>query len=110
MIKIAYKREIETITNLQAEVIERVIEIAVILDESYGGTRSVEGDLGGYIFTAEVGEDIETIKGLIDFQNTLPEYVDLITCSNGERDASSLVLLSSDYSISLLIPMELTPE
>ncbi|WP_415522892.1 hypothetical protein [Clostridium sp.] len=43
-------------------------------------------------------------------ESNLPEYVDVITCSNGDKYTNSLMLLSSDYSISLLISLELTPK
>lgn len=114
MIKIAHKREGMAPNNLPVEVVAKVVEIATILDENYGETRHTEHDLGGYILIAEVREDIETIKKLIDFQDTLPEYVDLIQIScaseNEENYTSSLIIISSDFSISLIIPMSLTPK
>ncbi|APC38884.1 hypothetical protein [Clostridium estertheticum] len=109
MIKLAHKTEVETLKDLPAEVIEKVLEIVTILDENYGDTRE-KYDLGGYVLIAEVLEDVETIKELIDFQYTLPEYVELISCQNGGSYTNSFMLLSSDYSISLLIPNILTPE
>lgn len=109
MIKLAHKIEVETLKNIPAEVIEKALEIVSILDENYGETRN-KGDLGGYVLIAETPEDVETIKELIDFQYILPEYVDLIACQNSGNYTNSLMLLSSDYSISLLIPHILTPE
>lgn len=110
MIKLAYKNEAISISNLPAEVAAIVVEIATILDENYGDTRNIEHDLGGYVLIAEAPEDVETIKKLIDFQYTLPEYVELITCEKGDSYTNSLMLLSSDYSISLIIPRSLTPK
>lgn len=110
MIKIAHKREVTTIPNLPTEVAAIAVEIATILDENYGDTRNVEHDLGGYILIAESLEDVETIKEIIDFQYTSPEYVDLISCENDDSYTNSLMLLSSDYSISLIIPLSLTPK
>ena len=103
MIKIAHKREEGLLKNLPAEVAAKAMEIATVLDDSYGEERAVEHDLGGYVLIAEVEEDVKTIKELINLEDILPEYVDLITCSNCGNYTNSLMLLSSDYSISLLI-------
>lgn len=110
MIKITNKNEAVAITNIPVEVVAKAIEIATILDDNYGDTRDVEHDLGGYTLIAEDEKDVETIKELIDFQDALPEYVDLISCENGESYTNTLMILSSDYSISLLIPLKLTPK
>ena len=109
MIKITNKNKVVDIYNIPKEVVAKVVEIAAILDDNYGDARD-DHDLGGYILIAEVVEDVETIKELIDFQDTLPEYVDLISCDNGDSYTNTLMILSSDYSISLLIPLKLTPK
>jgi hypothetical protein len=110
MIKIAHKREEGLLKNLPAEIAGKALEIVTILDENYSETRDVEHDLGGYALIAETAEDVKTIKELIDLEDTLPEYVDLISCKNNDNYTNSLMLLSSDFSISLLIPLELTPK
>jgi hypothetical protein len=110
MIKIAHKTEAENLKHIQSEIAARVVEIATILDENYQRERDVEHDLGGYILIAETTEDVEAITNQVDFGYILPEYVDLIACENGERYTSSLMLLSSDYSINLIIPLSLTPK
>lgn len=110
MIKIAHKTEADTLKDLPVEVIAKALEIATILDENYDENRHVEHDLGGYILIAEDKEDIESINKLIDFSYTLPEYVELIACEKWYSYTNSLFLLSSDYSVSLLIPSRLTPK
>lgn len=95
MIKVAHKREERVLKYLPVEVVEKAIEIATILDDNYRDARD-DHDLGGYILIAEVAEDVETIKELIDFQDTLPEYVDLISCENGDSYTNTLMILSSD--------------
>ena len=110
MVKVAHITEVETLKHLPLEVESIVVEIATILDDNYGDTRDVNHDLGGYILIAEVAEDVEIIKKLIDLEYTLPEYVDLITCENGENYTNTLMLLSSDYSIILIIPLSFTPK
>lgn len=96
--------------GLPVEVSAKAEEIAGILDDSYGEERDPIRDLGGYILIAEGEEDVETMDKLIDFEYVLPEYVEVICCSSGEDYTNSLMLLSSDYSISLLIPLRLTPK
>lgn len=110
MIKIAHKREEVGIRHLPVEVVKEVSEILTILDDNYSHTRDVDHDLGGYVLIAEIPKDVETIKKLIDFGYTLPEYVDLITCENGESYTNALMQLSTDYSISLVIPLRFTPK
>lgn len=109
MIKILHKSETKDLNNLPLSVAEKVVEIATVLDDNYSDKRAYT-DLGGYILIAETVEDVETIENLIDFQYTLPEYVDLITCPNDESYTSTLFLLSSDYSISTIIPLSITPK
>ncbi|RQN12307.1 hypothetical protein EHW71_03560 [Clostridium butyricum] len=110
MIKIAHKREEGLLKNLPAEVAAKALEIVTILDGSYGEERDVEHGLGGYILIAEAGEDVKAIRKRTDLEHSLPEYVDLINCENGDSYTNSLMLLSSDYSISLLIPLRLIPK
>ena len=110
MIKIAHKREEGVLRHLPVEVVAEVFKILTVLDDNYSDTREVDHDLGGYVLLAESTEDVETIKKLIDFGYMLPEYVDLIICENGESYTNSLMLLSSDYSISLIIPLSFTPK
>lgn len=57
-------------------------------------------------------EDFQTIKNntYIDIENIVVEYVDQIECSTGKIYTSSLILCNNDYSISLIIPLEITPE
>ncbi|MHC1723210.1 MAG: hypothetical protein AB9836_08410 [Aminipila sp.] len=110
MIKIVHKTDTETIHNLPTEVVTTAAEIATILDDCYGEARDAERDLGGYLLIAEEAQDLESIQKLVDFDYTIPEYVKMIGCRKGESYTNSLMLLSSDYSISLLIPLSLTPK
>ena len=110
MIKIAHVREALVLKDLPAEVVAKVVEIATVLDDSYGDERDVVRELGGYILIAEDARDIDAIALKLEFVQHPPEYVDLVDCSTGENYTSSLILLSSDYSISLIIPISLTPQ
>lgn len=109
MIKIAHRNEIATINHLPLEVISIVSETANILDDNYGEERNANDD-GGYILVVENEEDIKEVNDEIgiDVTTAIPEYVDLIKCSNGEKYTNSLILCNNDFGISLIIPLSLT--
>lgn len=92
--------KISNLIGMELEVnIRSVIEENLnILDDSYGGDRDIEADLGGYVVIAENIEDIEILKQ-DKLQGLIPEYTDIIECSEGVNWTSSLFLISSDYSI-----------
>jgi len=109
MRKIAHKLEVETLKDLPVEVIAKALEISMILDDNYGKNRT-EKDLGVYILIVEDKEDIAYINRLIDFGYTVPEYIDVTSCSSGESYTNALMLLNSDYSIGLIVPYGLIPD
>jgi hypothetical protein len=112
MIEIAYLKEKETLNFFPIEV-KRIIEnILEILDTEYGIDRDKYADDGGYVIVVEKEEDFEKIKrtAYIDCHYTIPEYVDKIVCGSGEIYTNSLIICNNDYAISLIMPMELTPE
>ena len=63
-------------------------------------------------FINEINVLIKSISNSININidSVIVEYVDRVECSNGKIYTSSLVLCSSDYGISLIIPMEITPK
>jgi hypothetical protein len=109
MKKIVHREDGKILLGLPVEVSAKVEEIAGILDENYGENRDWDKDLGGYILICESEQDVSAMNELIDFEYVLPEYVELVRCKNGEDYTNSLMILSSDYSVSLLIPLRLTP-
>jgi hypothetical protein len=111
MIKLAYLKEKDKLKAMPQEVQDTILGILQILDSEYGKDRNFKDD-GGYVIVVEKEADLEEIKrtAYIDCEDVIPEYVDEILCSNGEAYTNSLILCNNDYSISLIIPMELTPE
>ena len=101
--------KISNLIGMELEVnIRSVIEENLnILDDSYGGDRDIEADLGGYVVIAENIEDIEILKQ-DKLQGLIPEYTDIIECSEGVNWTSSLFLLSSDYAIVVVTTEELS--
>lgn len=112
MIEIAYLREMERIQKLPKELQHIIQDILVVLDTEYGEDRDKYSDDGGYIIVVEKEEDFQKIKDVtyIDCDDVIPEYVDRIVCTNAKVYTNSLVICNNDYTISLIIPMELAPE
>ncbi len=107
MKKIYSKKQLKQLKEYPIEVINNISETIEILNEYYGENRNVENDLGGYVVIAENIVVIEILKqgkllGLI------PEYTDIIECSEGVNWTSSLFLLSSDYAIVVVTTEELS--
>lgn len=111
MIEIAYLKEKDKIKSLQNEVQEVIQIILKVLDTEYGANRNYNND-GGYVIVVEKLEDFNEMKKNthIDCDEVIAEYVDKIVCSNEEVYTNSLILCNNDYAITLIIPMELTPQ
>ncbi|MDB1949631.1 hypothetical protein PMY35_17670 [Clostridium tertium] len=88
-------------------VIDSIYETIEILDQNYGADRDINNDLGGYVLIAENIVDIEILKK-DKLQGLIPEYTDIIECSEGVNWTSSLFLLSSDYAIVVVTTEELS--
>lgn len=107
MRKIYSKEQLKQLKKYPTEVINSISETIEILDDNYGANRNIDNDLGGYVLIAENIVVIEILKqgkllGLI------PEYTDVIECSEGVNWTSSLFLLSSDFSIVVVTIEELS--
>jgi hypothetical protein len=112
MIEVSYLREYEKVKVLPKEVQETIQGILQILDTEYGADRNKYEDDGGYVLVVEEEKDFEEIKNktYIDCTDVIAEYVDKIVCSSGETYTNSLIICNNDYAVSLIIPMELTPQ
>ena len=107
MKKIYNESQLGELRNLSVEIIRNISETIIIINESYGANRDIESDLGGYVAIAENIVDIEILKqGKL--QGLIPEYTDIIECSEGVDWTSSLFLLSSDYAIVVVTTEELS--
>ena len=105
MKKIYKENQLLEVNNIPSEVIESIKVTIDILNENYGVNRDIESDLGGYILIAENIVDIEILKQ-DKLQGLIPEYTDVIECSEGVDWTSSLFLLSSDVSIVVVVTTE----
>ena len=107
MKKIYKKNQLLEVNNIPSEVIESIKVTIDILNENYGEDRDVEADLGGYIVIVENIVDIKIMKQ-DKLQGLIPEYTDIIECSEGVNWTSSLFLLSSDFAIVVVTTEELS--
>ena len=108
MMKKVYKEnQILEVNNIPSEVIESIKVTIDILNENYGEDRDVEADWGGYIVIVENIVDIKIMKQ-DKLQGLIPEYTDIIECSEGVNWTSSLFLLSSDFAIVVVTTEELS--
>ena len=107
MKKIYLKKYFKKLNNIPSEVIESIKATIDILNENYGEDRDVEADLGGYIVIVENIVDIKIMKQ-DKLQGLIPEYTDIIECSEGVNWTSSLFLLSSDFAIVVVTTEELS--
>ena len=107
MKKVYKESQLNELNNIPVEVIESIKVTIDILNENYGENRDIEADLGGYAVIAENIVDIEILKqGKL--QGLVPEYTDIVKCSEGVNWTSSLFLLSSDYAIVVVCTEELS--
>ena len=107
MKKVYKENQILEVNNIPSEVIESIKVTIDILNENYGEDRDVEADLGGYIVIVENIVDIKIMKQE-KLQGLIPEYTDIIECSEGVNWTSSLFLLSSDFAIVVVTTEELS--
>lgn len=106
MRKIYLKNQLKELKEYPIEVIDSISETIEILDDNYGANRDIYNDLGEYVLIEENIADIEILKQY-KLQGLIPEYTDIIECSEGVNWTSLLFLLSSDFSIVVVITEEL---
>ena len=107
MRRIYKENQLLGLNRIPSEVIKRIKNTITVLNENYGANREVESDLGGYVLIIENIVDIEILKQ-DKLQGLIPEYTDIIECSEGVNWTSSLFLLSSDFSIVVVTTEELS--
>lgn len=106
MIKIANVYQVEAINNLPAELVQAILENVTILDNEYGEEREVDHGDGGYVVVIESVDELAKLKDVhLDVNTMIPEYVDVVNCSDGQVYTSSLVLLGSDFGIVVVMPL-----
>lgn len=111
MIKITYVKELDLLANVPLEVVNVARNAVTILDEEYGGDRDSASGYGGCVFVIDSKDDFEQLKDLrVDLDTAMPEYVDVVKCTDGQPFTSCLILLGSDFGVLLIMPLALLPE
>ena len=103
---------IGTVRELQKlslpEIVHReILRCTEILDREYGAERNYL-ESGGYTFFAETKEDVEKVREIIDFERHPCEWADWLF-SLKQLYVSALYLMNDDYSIVVIMPLEVTP-
>ena len=107
MKKVYKESQLLEVNNISLEIIESMKVTIDALNENYGTNRDIHNDLGGYIVIAENIVDIQVLKQ-DKLQGLIPEYTDIIECSEGVNWTSLLFLLSIDYAIVVVTTEELS--
>ena len=70
---------------------------------------NVNEDFGGYLLLIESLDDLNKLSELyLDIETLIPEYVDVIQSHSGDY-TNYLIIINSEYSITLIMPLDLTP-
>jgi len=80
-----------------------------ILDDAYGADRDPKADLGGFVVILESEVEVDLLKEYhLNLLTDIPEYTDYVA-GNDDNWIVSMYLLSSDYSITVIMPMHIAP-
>ncbi len=111
MQKIGTKADCDNLKGLPRPVHQRIEETVAILNYHYGENRHIDKDLGGYVLIVEKEEDFLEFKKIFseEISRITVEYADIIFWKGKPTHTASLFLISSDFSIFLIIPYSLTP-
>ncbi len=107
MKKVYKESQLLELNYLSVDVLQEIGQIITVLNESYGDKRDPEADLGGYVLIAENIVDIKILKQ-DKLQGLIPEYTDIIECSEGINYTCTLYLISNDYAILVVTTEELS--
>ena len=108
MINLWKKKDLSLLLEYPKEVVENVDNVINILDENYGYNRKSTDD-GGYVCIIEDIKEVDYLKVNI-LKDLVEEFSDVIYENHIDKYNSTLYLLSSDYSITIIIKNEMTNE
>lgn len=111
MIKVCKKNDLKLTYHLPQEVQDKAAGIIENLDSIYGINRHTESD-GGYIAILTNTSDLEVLAEYLDMDletDAIPEYVETLPTSLGQTYSNTLILCNNDFAITILMPLEITP-
>ena len=93
--------------DMSAAVAAEIRNTLSILDEYYGSDRT-DSQLGGYVLIVENEEDLNDLTSIFyePIECVIPEFTDKIS----DNYLKSLYILNPDFSVTILFPIELSPE
>ncbi|MCH5211927.1 MAG: hypothetical protein J1G06_02850 [Oscillospiraceae bacterium] len=93
--------------DLSAVVAAEIRNTLRILDDCYGSDRT-DSQLGGYVLIVENEDDLNDLTSIFNepIKCVIPEFTDKI-CDNYLK---SLYILNPDFSVTILFPIELSPD
>jgi len=110
MKKIATKQDCQKMISLPPIVQYAIEDVIAKLNFYYGENRNPDADMGGYVLIVENADDVSSLPDVfhLPIQEICPEFVDKIP-TDQEIYTNSLVVCSSDFTITLIMPLSLTP-
>ncbi len=96
-------------TEVKKKVMGAIREIISILDEYYGEARHPDSDLGGFLIFLPAEQDTEMFYDKImkhyNLDMEYAESVDVVADDGNIKFIQQTYILSSDFSIILVLPM-----
>lgn len=111
MIKIGKQKDLWQAKALPPEVQEIVLDNVESLDFMYGINRDINSD-GGYVVILTNQDDIKLLEEDLDMNldtDVIPEYVETLSTRLGQTYTNTLILCNNDYAITIIMPLEITP-
>lgn len=114
MLILSATTQLKDIAYLPDETLSIILEALITIETEYGESMRAMG-YGGIVVVLEGKDDFSDFTSLLaayhlDLETMLPEFVHLVTCSNGQSYCHSLILNGSDFGIIILSPLEITPD
>ncbi|MDB8556545.1 hypothetical protein PNU17_12280 [Turicibacter sanguinis] len=101
--------QLNQLTLIDSEVSQRASKILKVLDDEYGIQRQLSDD-GGYVLIVQDNNQPD-IKELEDFlrlyDQCIVEYVDIFIGDDGQSYCELLLLISSDYGVTIYMKQQL---
>lgn len=109
MYKISQVHELNQVSGIPAEVIEKARDILTNINREYSN-HDLENSDGGYVVLYSGGDLSEFSKINLDIKNLIPEHTTIIKCQNDVDYINSLILCNNDFTISICMRADVAPE
>ena len=89
---------------LPQDIFKALFKNTIILDYAYGNKRNYL-ERGGYTLIAQTADDVSSMRKIVDYTKHPPEWVDRF-----EKYLQALFVINNDFSIVLIIPLDVAPD